>query len=349
MASVSNQSLLIFTNQFAAMVNSHLPLANVLDNLSSETPEKQFREIIEDVSEDVKSGMDLGDALYEYPDVFDMIYVNIVNAGIRSGRLGDALDHLSTHLTNADTITRKLKAAFSYPLFVLAAFFVAFNGMAFFILPRFEAMFSSFCKELPYATQVMMSMAEFWRDYWHVILGGITMVVLGIIVWLSTEDGRYIWDEQKLKVPVLGRMWRMASLSRFIRTFAVQVSNDVDVLESLRLAAPASGNVFLREMIYLIADDIERGRGIAQAFHDHEVFGGIVLQMVASGEEAGTLDKLLLSAADYYDRLLENQLQTWTGLINPILTVVVGLGIGAMMIAVFLPVFEMGSASGRSC
>lgn len=344
---VSLSSLLIFTNQFSAMMASKLPLLDVLENLGRETPERRFKEVLDDVCHDVSHGIDLGDALAAHPDVFDDIYVNVVRAGIGSGKLDGALQQLANHLANADEVRRKLRSATAYPAFMLAFAFVAFNAVVFFILPRFQTIFERFDKELPYATQVLVQIGELWGSYWYMVIIGVVSVVVGLVIWIHTPEGRYIWDDLKLRLPIIGPMWRMAALARLLRTFAVQVRNDVEVLEALRLAAPACGNKYIEETIEEIAEDIVMGLGIAQSFREHEVFSGIVLQLIASGEEAGGLDELLLSAADYFDRLLDNQIQTVTSLVNPVLIVALGLGIAAMMIAIFLPVFDMGSAMSR--
>ncbi len=344
MATVKLPSLLIFTNQFAAMLASQLPLLSVLENLGRETPQPALRAAIEEVCDDVTSGIELADAMERFPGIFNEIYVNVVRAGMGSGRLDESLQHLSEHLSNADSVSRQLRGALAYPMFMFAGFIAAFNGMVFFILPRFQSMFSSMDKELPAITQLLMDLGDWWKGSWSFVLGGTAIAVVAFIVWTLTPDGRYLWNKKKLGIPIIGNMLRMAAMSRLLRTFAVQVRNDVNILQALRLAAPSSGNAYIEEVIYDIADDIERGRGIAEAFRDHDVFSGIVLQMIASGEEAGRLDELLLSASDYFTRLLDNQIQTWTGLINPILTVVIGLGIAGMMVAVFLPVFDLGSA-----
>lgn len=342
MAKVSMASLLIFTDQFAAMIESQLPLVDVLENLAAETPQKSLQDILYDVVDDVRHGTDLGDALADYPDVFDPIYINVVRSGMNSGQLGGALVQLSDYLKNSDVTRKKVRSALTYPVFVVGAFMVAFNGMTFFILPRFSKMFSSMNKELPFITEMMLAAGDVWRDFWFVFAGGFGLVVVLFITWVASPEGRYLWDKNKMKMPVMGGLWRMAALAKFLRTFAVQVRNEVDVLSALDLAGPSSGNEFLKDVVARIHDDIEVGYGIAQAFRTHEVFSGIVLQMIASGEESSQIDRLLLSAADYYERVLENQIQRSTALINPILTVAVGIMIAVMMLAIFLPVFEMG-------
>lgn len=344
MAAVKLSHLLIFTRQFSAMIGSQLQLVYVLQNLARETPQRRLRLTIEDVTDDVQRGVDLSDALAKFPRVFSSIYVNVVRAGMASGQLGDALDQVAQYLERVDELNRKVRTALSYPMFLLLAFFVVFNGMVFGILPQFEKMFESFGKELPPPTRFMLDIGEFYATNWYFILGGAAVTLTSFTFWILSPAGRRIWDQLKLNIPILGRLWRMGTLSRFLRTLAVQMRNYVPLLEALRLSASASGNLYIEEVIYTIADDVERGMGVAKSFREHEVFSGIVLQMIASGEETGSLDELLMSAATYFDSLLRELLNTVTNLINPILTVIVGSGIAGMMIAAFLPVFEISGA-----
>jgi type IV pilus assembly protein PilC len=346
MATVKLANLLVFTNQFASMMRSHLPLVTVLENLARETPQKELRETIEEISDGVQSGVDFGDCLAAHPKVFDDVFVNVVRAGMISGKLASSLTQVSEYLEKADAVGRKVKSALSYPIFMLVAFFGVFNAMVFFILPRFAVMFSGSGKELPAPTRILLDIGDVWKENWYFILGGIAILFVAITVWIATQEGRYLWDRFKLNVPIVGNLWRMSALSRFLRTLSVQLHNEVSLLRALQLAASSSGNVYIEESLYHIADDIERGVGISDAFQEYNVFSGIVLQMISAGEEAGTLDELLLSAADYFERLLDNEIGVVTGLINPILTIFMGLGIAGMMVAAFLPVFDMGSAVG---
>ncbi len=340
MAAIKTAHLLIFTRQFSSMIGSRLQLVDVLENLAQETPQRRLRHAIEDVSEDVQRGVDFGDALAAFPRIFDEIYVNVVKAGMESGQLDDSLDQMAQYLQRMDEVARKVRGAMSYPIFMLLAFFGVFNGMVFFILPRFQKMFETFGSDLPWPTQVMLDIGDFYTANWHFVFFAIIGFVAAFVLWKSTSTGRRIWDEVKLSMPIAGRIWRMAAMSRFLRTLAVQVRNTVPLLAALRLSASASGNVYIEEVILDIADEIENGAGIAATFRKYDIFSGIVLQMIAAGEEAGILDELLLSAASYFDSLLSDQIDTATNLINPVLTVFIGAGIAAMMLAAFLPVLN---------
>jgi len=337
---------MIFTQQFASMMRSKLPLVDVLDNLAAETPQKKLKAAIEDVADDVRHGIDLSEAMKAHHRLFDHVYVNVVRSGMESGRLGEALSQIAHYLKILHETARKVRSAITYPVFVIGAFFFIFNGMVFAILPRFRIMFASMHKKLPAPTQFLLDIGDYWKANWYWIIGAIALSAACFIVWLRTPEGRAIFDEYKLRVPFLGQLWRMAALARFLRTFSVQVENEVSVLEALRQAADTCGNVFVSETIYDIADDVERGSGLAAAFRRHNVFHGIVVQMIAAGEEAGILDELLRSSADYFDSLVQDMIDQMTQLINPTLTIVIGLLVAGMMVAAFMPVFEMGGAAG---
>ena len=337
-------NVLIFTQQFASMIRSNLPLVDVLDNLAAETPQRRLRASIDQIGLDVRHGMDLGDAMAMHPGNFDDVYVSVVKSGIESGRLAEALTQIAEYQRVMNEISRKVRSALTYPIFVVAAFFGVFNAQVFFILPRFEKMFQNFGKALPWPTQVLLDIGAAWKENWFLMLGSIALICLAFIVWISTREGREIWDRIKIQIPIIGPVWRMGALARFLRTLAVQVQNDVPLLDALRLAADAASNLYVREILNQIADDVENGRGIADSFRQHRIFHGIVLQMIAAGEEAGTLDELLMSSANYFDSLTADRLEKITGLINPVLTVIVGAAIAGIMVASFLPVFQMGSA-----
>jgi len=344
MFQTGSSHLVIFAKQFASMMGSSLQLVAVLDNLARETPQRRLRLAITDVARQVTMGVDLADAFERFPRLFNGVFVGLVRSGLEVGRLAGALGHIVDYLERIEQVNRRVAAAAVYPIFVLMTFAAVASGMIFFILPRYEAIFRGFGKELPGPTQFLLNIGVFLRanGTW---LGG-TALLLGLVAVLvvSTREGRLAWDRLKLHLPVLGQVWRLAALARFSRTLAVQASNHVSVIRALRLAAAAAGNAYVESLAHGIADDIELGASVTQAFKNREVFAGIVLQMIAAGEEAGRLDELLLSAANYFDSLLMQRIETVTGLINPALTAFVGLSTAGMMIAAFLPVFEMPGA-----
>lgn len=339
-----NAQLVIFARQFASMVASGLQLVSVLESLGRETPNRRLRLAVVDVGREVTKGVDLADAMERHPKLFGGVFVGLVRSGLEIGRLGAALGHVVDYLDRVDQVNRKVTAAAVYPVFVLLAFVGVSGGMIFAILPRYAALFKGFGKPLPGPTQLLLDVGNLIRDN-GLVFGGLGILgVLLLIMVLATPAGRLAWDRLKLHTPVLGQVWRLAALARFGRTLAVQAGNHVPVTRALRLAASACGNAYIAGLAIEIADDVEMGASVTHAFKRHEIFAGVVLQMIAAGEEAGRLDELLLSAANYFDSLLMQRIGTVTGLINPMLTAFVGLSTAAMMVAAFLPVFDMPGA-----
>ena len=340
------EHLLIFARQFSSMMASSLQLVTVLDNLGRETPQRTLRNAVREIARQVTTGTYFPDALEQYPSLFDGVFVGIIRSGMEAGRLAGALGHVADYLDRVQQVNRKAKAAAIYPCFLLLTFVGVTSGMVFYILPQYESIFHSFNKELPAATRFVLDIGVFLRGNAIAIAVLAGLVAATSLAFTSTSSGRAFWDRWKLRLPILGPVWRLAALARFSRTLAVQVSNNIPVVRSLRLAATAAGNRHIERLAREIADDIESGASVTRAFRDRPIFSGIVLQMISAGDEAGKLDELLLSAASYFDSLLVQRIDTLTGLINPALTAILGLLISGMLMAAFLPVFDLPSAMG---
>ena len=345
LASDKTAHLYIFTQQFASMMASGLRLVSVLSNLAREMPSRRLRNVVEDITEDVYSGINLADAMEKHPKVFNNIYVNMVRSGLNAGKLSEALEQLSEYLEKADNVKKKIQTACLYPAFIFIAFVIVFHVMSFIILPRFQVLFETMGRKLPDMTLLVMNIGVFYADNWPFLLGGLIFIIALSFVWVTSTDGRLIWDEMKLRLPLVGTVWRAAAVSRFLRTFAVQLRNHIPAVQALRLAADATANAYLAEIVWQVAERVESGETLAASFGREEIFEGIVVQMVASGEEAGTMDRLLLSAANYFDTLLFQRINSLTAMVNPLLTAIDGAGIAGMLVASFLPVFEMSGGA----
>lgn len=341
LAGVSLSARYIFTRQLSALLKGRLQLAAAIENLKAEMPSGRFRLALDRVGQDVSNGRDLAEAMADHPKIFGPVYVGVVRSGMRSGRIDEALEQLSTYLEQVDTSARKARAALTYPLFVLGAFLLVFHMMLFMILPRFQQMYHSMGRELPGPTQALLDIgAVYGANLVGIGIVSGALVTLGVI-WLSSEAGKIIWDATKLRLPLIGYVVRHAAVARFLRSVGMQLKHGIPAVEALRIGAAAVSNRQLEASVHVIADRIERGASFGEAFRDDPHFGGVVAQMIVSGEQAGTLDILMVSAADYFDTLLMQRIQALTAMINPILTALVGLGIAGMLIAAFLPVFEL--------
>ncbi len=343
MAGRNNAQLLIFTNRLAAMIKSHLPLLLVMENLASEINNKKLQRIVEDVCDDITHGIDFGDALAEHPRIFDEIYTSIVSAGMGSGRLGESLQQLSEYLTIVNESRNKIRSALTYPVILMITFLAAFNLNVFWILPRFRDLFSSSGRELPVFTTMLLELGAWWQHNWYFVLGAVIFSFLLFAIMKMTESGSFFIDKQLLRLPIIGRLSRMSSMGRMLRTLSVQLENDVDILKAIKLAGRASGNIYINYLTLEIRDDVKRGVSLTDSFQKQQLFTGLVVQMVASGEATGNLAFLLMSAANYYDDILNYNVERWISLINPILTILVGIAIAGLLVATFLPVFDMGN------
>lgn len=343
---VSLPARFIFTRQFAALLAGRLQLSIALENLAGEMPAGRFKTVLSRVANDVANGRDLADALDDHPKVFGPVYVGVVRSGLRSGRIAEALDQLSKYLEQLDAFSRKAKTALAYPGFVLAAFLLVFHMMIFMILPRFAQMYKGMGRELPGPTQFLLDLGDGYAESLLTLATGVVVAATLIIIWLSSPAGKLAMDAFKLRLPLIGLVVRHAAMARFLRSVGMQLQHGIPAIEALKIGGDAVSNTRISMAIRDVAQRIEWGESFGQAFSHDPVFGDVVVRMIASGERAGTLDQLMISAADYFDTLLMQRINALTAMINPILTAAVGLGIAGMLIAAFLPVFELSGQVG---
>ncbi len=338
---MANSDLLIFTKQFAAMVRSNLPLVQALESLARDSPRRSFRTVLTNVVEQVRYGRDFHRVLADYPKIFNGTYIGVVRAGMQSGQLGIALQQIADYLDAHDKIIKKVRAALIYPALLFCSFCVTFHMMVFGILPRFQSLFKSYNKALPAPTQFVLDIGHVYEEYWPFLLGGAVIIGISFVAWVRTIEGRVTFDRLKLKIPLFGNLMRLSAIARFAQTLAIQVQNSVGLIESIRVAAPANNNKYIERSLLKIADHIEHGEGIAQAFERETLFHGVVQQMISAGEQSGDLGTPLVSVANYFESLWAQRLESVISTVNPLLTATMGMLISGMLIAAFLPVFEV--------
>ena len=348
MARIKYTALLLFTSQLSAMIGANLPLARVLDGLSKEALSRHLLTIIRKLKKDVESGIDFGYAVGQHPTVFDAIYVNMVKAGMATGHLDLTLKQLTKYMENTATTKGKLKSAFAYPLFMIGFLGIVFSIMVFKILPQFETLFSSMGdQQLPLPTRILMQAGDMVSNNFHWIIVTIAIVAGIVIFILKNSRTRFLWDKYKLKIPLFGDLMKKSAMGKFLRAFSVLIQSEVLILDGLNLVSGTGYNKYLEFKINQVAGMIERGQSVAGAFQKSEFFPDIIVQMISSGEETGNLGDLLENAANFYDDQVEEAIRNIVTLINPVVTILVGGTIGLMMIAIFLPIFEMGGAVRR--
>jgi len=340
---VKIKDLAIFTRQFATMINAGLPLVQCLDILSQQTENVAFRGVITNVMNDVESGSTLAEGMRRHPKVFDKLFTNMVQAGEAGGVLDDILLRLATYIEKAEALRRKVKSAMTYPLVV---FFVAISATIFmlvFIIPTFAKIFLEFGGELPLPTKIVLGLSHFLRDAWYLLIGGVAATIFAYRRYAATENGRRRVDRTLLNIPVFGDVLRKGSIARFTRTLGTLISSGVPILDGLEITAQTSGNKVIEEAIMATRGSIREGETIAAPLKESKVFPPMVVQMIGIGEETGALDEMLNKIAAFYDDEVNTAVDTLTSIIEPIMIVVMGLVVGGMVVAMYLPMFKLVS------
>jgi len=339
--SVTTRDLAIFTRQFATMITAGLPLVQCLDILSQQSDSAALRKIINDVRTDVESGTTLAEALGKHPKVFDNLFVNMVEAGEAGGVLDDILLRLATYIEKAEALRRKVKAAMTYPTVVLVVAVGTTTFMLLFIIPTFAKIFKDFGGELPLPTAIVMSMSQFLRSYWYLLFAGVAGVIMAFNRFNATDKGEKIVDTIKLRMPVLGDLLKKAAIARFTRTLGTLISSGVPILTGLEITARTAGNRVIQEAVLATRASIREGQTIAAPLKESDVFPPMVVQMIAVGEETGALDEMLNKIATFYDDEVNTAVDTLTSIIEPLMIVVMGLLVGGMVVAMYMPMFKL--------
>jgi len=338
---VKTREVVLFTRQFATMVNAGLPLVQCLDILSKQAEGAVFRNVIASVMHDVEGGATLAEALGRKPRVFDSLFVNMVDAGEAGGILDGILQRLAGYLEAAENLRRKVKSAMTYPTVVLTVAVGATAFMLLFIIPTFARIFKDFGGELPLPTRIVMMLSVFLKSYWWALGGGIVLLIMAIRRYYRTSSGRMRIDRFLLRVPVMGDVLRKASIARFTRTLGTMIASGVPILTALEITARTAGNKVIEEAILATKGSIGQGETISAPLRESKVFPPMVVQMIAVGEETGALDKMLEKIAAFYDEEVSVAVDTLTSVIEPILIVFMGVLVGGMVVAMYLPMFKL--------
>jgi type IV pilus assembly protein PilC len=330
-----------FTRQFATMIGAGLPMVQCLEILSTQMESAEFRGIASKIKEDVQSGSTLSEALAKHKKVFDDLYVNMVEAGEMGGALDTILVRLAGYREKADQLTRKIKGAMIYPIVIGVVASGVTVAMLTFIVPVFAKMFSGLGAELPGPTKAIMGVSQFLQAYLVTIVVGIIVAVVGFKYILRYPNVRLGFDRFKLLMPLLGNLIRKSSVSRFTRTLSTLLSSGVSILDALDITSKTAGNMVLQNAIKKSMMSIAEGETITAPLKETGVFPPMVIQMISVGEKTGGLDDMLAKIADFYDEEVDAAVTSLTSVIEPIIIVLMGIVIGAIMIAMYLPMFDI--------
>jgi type IV pilus assembly protein PilC len=341
---VRTRDIVIFTRQFATMINAGLPLVQSLDILARQTENPALGEVTRQVVFDVESGHTLADAFSKHPKAFTELYVNMVAAGEAGGILDTILMRLATFLEKSDALIRKVKGAMVYPAVIMSVAAIAVAVLLVFVIPTFQKMFASVGMELPLPTRIVIGMSNGLINYWWVMLGVIALLIYAIRNYYKTPDGRKRIDQMMLNAPVIGDLLRKSAVSRFTRTLGTLISSGVSILDGLEITAKTAGNRVIHDAVMESRNSIAGGETIASPLEKSKVFPPMVISMIAVGEQTGGLDEMLSKIADFYDEEVDVAVSALLSLMEPMMIVVLGVIVGGMVVAMYLPIFDMMNA-----
>jgi type IV pilus assembly protein PilC len=341
---IKTRDVVIFTRQFSTMINAGLPLVQSLNILAQQTENKSLQTVTKAVVYDVEAGNTLADALDKHPKAFTKLYVNMVAAGEAGGILDTILMRLATFLEKNDALVRKVKGAMVYPAVIISVAVIAIAVLLIFVIPTFASMFASVNMELPLPTRVVMGASDFLIRFWYFIIGGAVLLVFAFRQYYNTADGRKQIDGALLRAPVLGDLLRKSAVSRFTRTLGTLISSGVSILDGLEITAKTAGNRVIHDAVMQSRQSIAGGETIAGPLEQSKVFPPMVISMISVGEQTGGLDEMLSKIADFYDAEVDVAVSALLSLMEPIMIVVLGVVVGGMVVAMYLPIFDMENA-----
>ena len=343
---IPTKDVVIFTRQFATMINSGLPLVQSLDILAKQSENKMLQKVIGEVLYDVESGQTLADAMRSHPKVFTDLFVNMVAAGEAGGILDTILLRLAVFLEKADALKRKIKGAMIYPAVIFTVAGIAVTVLLLFVIPTFQRMFESAGVPLPGPTLFVVGLSKVLQAYWWAFGIGIAAFIVLLKQYYKTPGGQLVLDRLLLNLPVLGNLQRKAAIARFTRTLGTLVSSGVSILDGLEITARTAGNRVLHDAIMESRNSIAGGETISEPLKKSGVFPPMVVSMINVGEQTGGLDEMLTKIADFYDEEVDSAVEALLAAMEPIMIVFLGVVVGGMIIAMYLPIFDMMNAVG---
>jgi type IV pilus assembly protein PilC len=340
---ITEKDITLFTRQLATMLRSGVPLLQAFDIVGKGHSNPSVARLLMDIKTDVETGSSLSTAFRKYPLYFDDLYCNLIGAGEAAGILDSLLDRLASYKEKILAIKSKIKSALFYPISIIVVAFVITAVIMIFVIPAFKELFSNFGADLPGPTLVVMAISDFFVKYWWAIFGGIGGGIYGFLYsWKRNKKMQIVMDRLMLKLPIFGELVRKATIARWTRTLSTMFAAGVPLVEAFDSVAGAAGNAVYYEATKRIQREVSTGTSLTVSMQNTEVFPSMVLQMVAIGEEAGSLDAMLSKVADFYEAEVDDAVEALSSLMEPIIMVVLGTLIGGLVVAMYLPIFKMG-------
>jgi type IV pilus assembly protein PilC len=341
---ITTKDVCIFVRQFATMIDAGLPLVQCLEILGNQNDNPTFGTLIKKLRSDVEEGSTFADALRKHPKRFDNLFVNLVEAGETGGILDTILNRLAQYMEKNEAIKGKIKGAMVYPIIVISIAVVVVVVLLVFVIPVFASLFTELGAQLPLPTRIVMALSDFLQRWGIFVAIGAAALIYAIKKYYATTQGRIVLDNILLKMPVIGNLLVKSSVARFTRTLGTLVSSGVPILDSLEITARASGNAIIELAILATRDSIKEGKTIAEPLEATEVFPPMVVQMISVGEQSGALDSMLAKIADFYEEEVDGAVEALTSAMEPLLIMFLGIVVGGVVIAMYMPMFTMISA-----
>ncbi|GMT42143.1 MAG: type II secretion system protein F [bacterium] len=340
----SQKELVVFVRQFSTMIDAGLPLVQCLEILGGQAQNQFFAKSIMEVKARIEQGDTFADSLRRHPKIFDTLFCNMVEAGEVGGILDIILQRLAAYIEKAAALRGKIKSAMVYPISIMVIATVVVVFLLVFIIPSFASMFQEMGgRELPAVTRSVMFISDTMIGYWYVFVGGPVGIVFLLRKIYSTDKGHLMLDKIILRVPVLGMLVQKVAVAKFSRTMSTLISSGVPIIEGLEITAKTSGNRVIEDSVIEVIEDIKQGKGLADPLRMQGVFPPMVVQMIEVGEQTGALDTMLSKIADFYDQEVDDAVDALTSLMEPLLMVFLGVVVGYVVIAMYMPIFQMGA------
>lgn len=332
--------LCLFSRQLAAMLDAGIPLTRALFTLSKQVTNPTLREAVGEVARNVEAGASFSEALGAYPDIFPYIYTSMVRAGEVGGSLDDVLQRQAQQLEQDKSLRDSVRSATMYPIVVLCFALMVLTGMLLFIVPVFVGFFPAGAS-LPLPTRIIVGVSDFMRNWWFVVLPGLVALVPAARYYMRSPSGSRAWDRMKFRIPVFGGLLHRAVIARFARTLSTLLAGGIPVVQALETAGPASGNTMLADAVAMTTEKIQEGKSIAGPLDESGIFPPMVIQMVAVGEETGSLPTLLTRIAEFYEAEVATMTKGLTAMIEPLMIIFVGITVGFILVSMYLPIFSV--------
>jgi MSHA biogenesis protein MshG len=342
---VGHVDILLFTRQLYTLLKAGVPIMRALAGLQESSQNVAMKKLLGDVRQSLDSGRELSVSLSRHPKAFSNFYLAMVRVGEMTGRLEEIFLRLFDHMEFERFMHEQVKSALRYPSFVVAAMAVALFVVNIWVIPTFAKVFEGFKAELPLLTRMLIGFSNFAVAWWHLIILGVVAAAFAFRAWINTPAGRYKWDEAKMRIPVAGKIIRKATLARFARSFALALRSGVPVIQALTTVAQTVDNAFISRKVEQMRDGVERGESILRSAISSEAFTPVVLQMIAVGEESGTIDEMMEEVAGMYQSEVEYELKTLSQQIEPILIVALGALVLVLALGIFLPIWDLGKVA----